>query len=111
MFGVDSLPRVWRALQAGGRLPNPTVQPIPLPGGDIAPPYGLFNQLKIPTEDLILAEFSLIVSTRIRWGHGVQLVVSDVKPIYACVGNRKRILTSQLTSPTKCGMGGCIYGS
>ena len=25
-------------------IPNLTVQPIPLPGGDIAPPYGLFNQ-------------------------------------------------------------------
>ena len=73
--------------------------------------YGRDWAMKIPTEDLILAEFSLIVSTRIRWGHGVQLVVSDVKPIYACVGNRKRILTSQLTSQTKCGMDGCIYGS
>jgi len=25
-------------------IPNLKVQPIPLPGGDIAPPYGLFNQ-------------------------------------------------------------------
>lgn len=25
-------------------IPNLTVQPIPLPGGDITPPYGLFNQ-------------------------------------------------------------------
>jgi hypothetical protein len=25
-------------------IPNLPVQPIPLPGGDIAPPYGLFNQ-------------------------------------------------------------------
>src|SRR5262249_35527934 len=58
--------------------------------------YGRDWAMKIPTEDLILAEFSLIVSTRIRWGHGVQLIVSDVKPIYACVGNRKRILTSSL---------------
>jgi hypothetical protein len=25
-------------------VPNLTVQPIPLPGGDITPPYGLYNQ-------------------------------------------------------------------
>jgi len=25
-------------------IPNLTVQPIPLPGGDITPPYGLYNQ-------------------------------------------------------------------
>jgi hypothetical protein len=25
-------------------IPNLTVQPIPLPGGDIFPPYGLYNQ-------------------------------------------------------------------
>ena len=25
-------------------IPNLKVQPIPLPGGDILPPYGLFNQ-------------------------------------------------------------------
>jgi hypothetical protein len=25
-------------------IPNLKVQPIPIPGGDIAPPYGLFNQ-------------------------------------------------------------------
>jgi hypothetical protein len=25
-------------------IPNLTVQPIPIPGGDIIPPYGLFNQ-------------------------------------------------------------------
>jgi hypothetical protein len=25
-------------------IPNLSVQPIPLPGGDIAPPYGLYNQ-------------------------------------------------------------------
>jgi len=25
-------------------IPNLTVQPIPLPGGDIVPPYGLYNQ-------------------------------------------------------------------
>jgi len=25
-------------------IPNLTIQPIPIPGGDIIPPYGLFNQ-------------------------------------------------------------------
>jgi len=25
-------------------IPNLSVQPIPLPGGDIFPPYGLYNQ-------------------------------------------------------------------
>jgi len=25
-------------------IPNLTVQPIPVPGGDLLPPYGLFNQ-------------------------------------------------------------------
>jgi hypothetical protein len=25
-------------------IPNLTVQPIPIPGGDILPPYGLYNQ-------------------------------------------------------------------
>ena len=25
-------------------IPNLSVQPIPLPGGDISPPYGLYNQ-------------------------------------------------------------------
>jgi len=25
-------------------IPNLTVQPIPVPGGDITPPYGLYNQ-------------------------------------------------------------------
>src|SRR5258708_10400536 len=25
-------------------IPNLSVQPIPLPGGDILPPYGLYNQ-------------------------------------------------------------------
>jgi hypothetical protein len=25
-------------------IPNLTVQPIPLPGGDVTPPYGLYNQ-------------------------------------------------------------------
>jgi hypothetical protein len=25
-------------------IPNLTVQPVPIPGGDILPPYGLFNQ-------------------------------------------------------------------
>jgi len=25
-------------------IPNLTIQPVPIPGGDIIPPYGLFNQ-------------------------------------------------------------------
>jgi hypothetical protein len=35
-------------------------------------------------EDLILAEFSVIVPMRLRWGRSEQLVVSEALPAYPC---------------------------
>jgi hypothetical protein len=46
--------------------------------------YGRDWWTKIPTDDLILAEFPLTVPVRIRWGHGAHLVVSDVMTVFAC---------------------------
>lgn len=41
-------------------------------------------KVKTASEDLILAEFPLVVPIRIRCGYGEHLVVSDVKPLYSC---------------------------
>jgi Dimerisation domain len=46
--------------------------------------YGRDWKTKIPNDDVILAEFPLTVPVRIRWGYGAHLVVSEVKPVFAC---------------------------
>jgi hypothetical protein len=46
--------------------------------------YGKDWQVKIPTEELILAEFSLVVPVRIRWSQGAHLIISDIGPVYSC---------------------------